>query len=122
MRSRGGRELDRDADDQAGVGVARGGGRCPGRRCRRGIDGGRGGDRLGGGEGLSVRGLKQREEARISLAKLQEDVKIKVINPAVAGVNPVSPNKKLNVLLAILFGLIGGVGLAVGMERMKDKG
>ncbi|MCB0289183.1 MAG: hypothetical protein KDH97_02885, partial [Calditrichaeota bacterium] len=66
--------------------------------------------------------LKQREEARISLAKLQEDVKIKVINPAVAGVNPVSPNKKLNVLLAILFGLIGGVGLAVGMERMKDKG
>ena len=66
--------------------------------------------------------LKQREEARISLAKLQEDVKIKVINPAVAGVNPVSPNKKLNVLLAILFGLIGGVGLAVGMERMRDKG
>lgn len=64
--------------------------------------------------------LKQREEARISLAKLQEDVKIKIINPAAAGVNPVSPNKKLNVLLAMVFGLIGGVGLAVGMERMKD--
>lgn len=63
--------------------------------------------------------LKQREEARISLAKLQEDVKIKVINPAVAGVNPVSPNKKLNVLLAMVFGLVGGVGLAVGLEKVK---
>lgn len=56
--------------------------------------------------------LKQREEARISLAKVQEDVKIKVISPAISSLNPVKPNKRMNVALAALFGLIGGMMLA----------
>ena len=60
--------------------------------------------------------LKQREEARISLAKLQKGVKIKVISPAVAPTEPVKPKKRLNVLLAIFLGIFGGLGLAFFIE------
>jgi len=60
--------------------------------------------------------LKQREEARISLAKMQRGIKIKVINPARVPIEPVSPKRKLNILMAIVLGLVGGVGLAFVLE------
>jgi uncharacterized protein involved in exopolysaccharide biosynthesis len=60
--------------------------------------------------------LKQREEARISLAKLERGVKIKVISPAVMSTKPVKPKKRLNIILAILLGCFGGVGLAFFKE------
>ncbi len=56
--------------------------------------------------------LKQREEARISLAKSEGGVEIKVINPAVIPKKPIKPRKLLNVALAMIFGLLGGVSLA----------
>lgn len=60
--------------------------------------------------------LKQREEARLSLAKLKKGVKIKVISPAVEPTEPVKPKKRLNVLLAIFLGIFGGLGLAFFIE------
>lgn len=60
--------------------------------------------------------LKQREEARISLAKLERGVKIKVISPAVVPNKPIKPRKRLNVALAIFLGLVSGLGLAFFME------
>lgn len=60
--------------------------------------------------------LKQREEARISLAKLEKGVKIKIISPAVMQTDPVKPRKALNILLAIFLGIFGGLGLAFFVE------
>jgi uncharacterized protein involved in exopolysaccharide biosynthesis len=60
--------------------------------------------------------LKQREEARISQAKLERGVKIKVISPALVPSQPIKPNKRLNVLLAIILGLVSGLGLAFFVE------
>jgi uncharacterized protein involved in exopolysaccharide biosynthesis len=60
--------------------------------------------------------LKQREEARLSLAKLEKGVKIKVISPAIQPTEPVKPKKILNIVLAIFLGLFGGLGLAFFIE------
>jgi len=62
--------------------------------------------------------LKQREEARISLAKLERGVKIKIVSPAVVPREPVKPKKLINIALAILFGISGSLGLAFFMENM----
>jgi uncharacterized protein involved in exopolysaccharide biosynthesis len=59
---------------------------------------------------------KQREEARLSMAKLERDIKIKVISAAVAPSEPTKPKKRLNVLLAIFLGIFGGLGLAFFVE------
>ena len=60
--------------------------------------------------------LKQREEARLSMAKLERGVKIKVISAAVVPTEPVKPKKRLNVALAVFLGLFGGLGLAFFIE------
>lgn len=60
--------------------------------------------------------LKQREESRISQAKLERGVKIKVISPALVPTVPIKPNKRLNVLLATILGLVSGLGLAFFVE------
>jgi uncharacterized protein involved in exopolysaccharide biosynthesis len=59
---------------------------------------------------------KQREEARISLAKLDMGIKINVISPAVEPTEPIKPKKLLNIVLALFLGLFGGLGLAFFME------
>ncbi|UCE05256.1 MAG: GumC family protein [bacterium] len=60
--------------------------------------------------------LKQREEARISQAKLERGVKIKVISPALVPTIPIKPKKRLNVILATILGLVSGLGLAFFVE------
>lgn len=60
--------------------------------------------------------LKQREEARISLAKLERGVKIKVISPAIVPMNPIKPRARRNVALAVFLGLVSGLGLAFFIE------
>ncbi len=60
--------------------------------------------------------LKQREESRISQAKLERGVKIKVFPPAFAPSVPIKPKKKLNVLLATILGLVSAFGLAFFVE------
>lgn len=60
--------------------------------------------------------LKQREEARISQAKLEHGIKIKVISPALVPTEPIKPKKWLKVLLAIILGLASGFGLALFLE------
>ena len=60
--------------------------------------------------------LKQREEARISLAKLDRGVKIKIISPAVVPQKPIKPRKRLNVALGIFLGLMLVLGLALFVE------
>ncbi|MBN2012588.1 GumC family protein [candidate division KSB1 bacterium] len=56
--------------------------------------------------------LKQREEARISLAKMDNLVKVRVVSPAIVPDRPVKPKKKLNVLLSLFFGLAAGLSAA----------
>jgi succinoglycan biosynthesis transport protein ExoP len=60
--------------------------------------------------------LKQREEARISLSKLQKGIRISVISPAIVPADPTRPNKKLNIALALFLGMVGGLSLALFME------
>jgi uncharacterized protein involved in exopolysaccharide biosynthesis len=60
--------------------------------------------------------LKQREEARLSLARLEKGVKINMISPAIVPTDPVKPKKMLNIILAIFLGLFGGLGLAFFIE------
>lgn len=61
--------------------------------------------------------LKQREEARLSLARLERGVKIKVISRAVTPAEPVRPRRKINVALAFILGGMAGIGLAFLLER-----
>jgi len=60
--------------------------------------------------------LKQREEARISQAKLERGIKIKVISPAQVPSAPFKPQRKIKVLIAIVLGLASGLGLAFLLE------
>jgi uncharacterized protein involved in exopolysaccharide biosynthesis len=60
--------------------------------------------------------LRQREEARISLAKLEKGVRVRVISPAFILPDPVKPKKMLNVLMSVFLGLVGGLGLAFLIE------
>lgn len=60
--------------------------------------------------------LKQREEARMALAKSQRDVSIRVVSPAIASHKPVKPGKVLNILLGIILGSLAGMGLAFFLE------
>jgi uncharacterized protein involved in exopolysaccharide biosynthesis len=62
--------------------------------------------------------LKQREEARISLAKLEKGVKIRIISPAVVPLDPIKPRRKLAVATGVLFGLLSGLGLAFVKEYL----
>ena len=62
--------------------------------------------------------LKQREEAKISLAKMQRGVKIKVISPAVTLPDPIRPKKTLYITISILCGLFGGLSLALVVEYL----
>ncbi len=55
--------------------------------------------------------LKQREEARISLAKLQNGVNVRVISPAVVPANPINPRTRLKIAIAVILGVVGGLGL-----------
>ncbi len=56
--------------------------------------------------------LRQREEARISLAKMQRGVSARVISPAEAPLYPMRPRKRLNMALGLLFALFGSLSIA----------
>jgi len=56
--------------------------------------------------------LKQREEARIAQAKSEKDIKIKIVCQPTTPAIPSKPRKTLNILLAIILGLTGGLGIA----------
>jgi len=60
--------------------------------------------------------LKEQEEARISQAKLERGVKIKVISPAITPSVPIKQKKKLNILLAIVLGMVSALGMAFFVE------
>lgn len=64
--------------------------------------------------------LKQREEARISQAKLERGVKIKVISPALIPTKPFKPQKKKNLLLGVIMGMATAFGLALLLEHFKE--
>jgi len=60
--------------------------------------------------------LKQREESRISLAKMDNLVKIRVVSPAIVPEKPIKPKKMLNILFSIFLGLAIGLGMAFVLE------
>jgi len=63
--------------------------------------------------------MKQREEARISHAKLERGVKIKVISPAMMPSRPFKPEKKRSLLLGIALGAVTALGLAFLVEYLE---
>lgn len=62
--------------------------------------------------------LQKQEEARIAQAATISN--IKVVDPAITPENPVKPNKRKNILLGLLVGLMLGVGLAFFHDYMDD--
>ena len=60
--------------------------------------------------------VKQKEESRISMSKLEKDVKVKVISPAVVPAQPDKPNRKLIVLGLTMFGCVVAITLSLLME------
>jgi len=60
---------------------------------------------------------KRHEEARIS--EVMQPTDVQVIDVAVAPTNPISPNKKLNIMIAGILGLVIGLGLAFILEYMN---
>ena len=56
--------------------------------------------------------LKQREDARLSIAKLNSGIDLKVINPAVVPRKPATPRKLFNMVFGAVLGLMGGLSLA----------
>ena len=59
---------------------------------------------------------KKHEEARISAAMDQTIVNVSLAQPAERPLKPVAPRKALNMLLALVLGLTGGLGLAFVAE------
>jgi tyrosine-protein kinase Etk/Wzc len=62
--------------------------------------------------------LQKHEEARI--AKASTISNIKIVDPAITPDNPVKPQKKKNLLLGLLVGLMFGVGAAFFMDYLDD--
>ena len=62
--------------------------------------------------------LQKHEEARIARAATISN--ISVIDPAITPQRPVKPNKKKNLLLGLIVGLMLGVGLAFFQEYLDD--
>jgi uncharacterized protein involved in exopolysaccharide biosynthesis len=60
--------------------------------------------------------LKKHEEARISAAMDQSIVNVSLAQPAELPLKPVAPKKLLNLALALVLGLTGGLGLAFATE------
>ncbi|MBW2048182.1 MAG: GumC family protein [Deltaproteobacteria bacterium] len=65
--------------------------------------------------------LKKFEESRISNAMDEEKIaNIRVLEPAVPPLRPVSPKKRLNLALGVFLGMFGGLFLAFLMEYLDD--
>jgi len=65
--------------------------------------------------------LTKLEQSRISNAMDREKIaNVRLIEPAKLGVKPVSPNKRLNMVLAIFLGGFGALGLAYISEILAD--
>lgn len=62
--------------------------------------------------------LHKHEEARIARASTISSINI--IDPAIAPEQPVKPNKKKNLLLALIVGAMAGVGVAFFIEYLDD--
>lgn len=62
---------------------------------------------------------KQAEEMRISLAKAEGGVVVKVISPAVVPINPIRPRRKLNVMLSVVLALVVALGAAFASEYFR---
>ena len=62
--------------------------------------------------------LQKHEEARI--AKASTISNIKVVDPAIIPDNPLKPQKKKNLLLGLLLGLMAGVGAVFFIEYLDD--
>lgn len=62
--------------------------------------------------------LQKSEEARI--AKASTISNIDVVDPAILPMTPIKPNKKKNILLGLLVGLMLAVGLAMFQEYLDD--
>jgi len=65
--------------------------------------------------------LRQREEARISLAKMQRGVSARVISPAEPPRHPVRPRKRLNMALGFLLALFGSLAAAFLAEYFDHR-
>lgn len=65
--------------------------------------------------------LEKLENSRISEAMDSAKIaSVRLIEPAKPPLKPVSPKKKLNLLIAIVFGIFGGLGLAFFTEYLND--
>ncbi len=63
--------------------------------------------------------LRQKEEARLSMAKSQDRVLVKVVSPPSVPVDAVSPKRQQNVLLSVLVGLMVALAAAFGAEFLS---
>lgn len=69
---------------------------------------------------LETLSMRQGETDVSSRLKGMEAVNVWVVDKADLPLNPSSPNKRKNVLLGLLFGLVGGFGLAIGLEYLNN--
>jgi capsular exopolysaccharide synthesis family protein len=53
-----------------------------------------------------------------TLLQIPKSAMVQITDPAVPGVNPVKPNKTLNIVLGLVFGLVMGIGLAFFIEYL----
>jgi len=66
--------------------------------------------------------LAKLEESRISSAMDTEKISnVKLIEPAYPPLKPISPKKKLNILIGIFLGLFGGLVTSFLIEKIGDK-
>jgi uncharacterized protein involved in exopolysaccharide biosynthesis len=66
--------------------------------------------------------ISKLEESRIAQAMSSEKISnVTLVEAAYPPLNPISPKRRINILLSILVGLFGGTGLAFLAERLSNK-
>jgi len=63
---------------------------------------------------------KRRSEIDVTSLEGLEGLNVWIVDKADYPLNPTSPNRRQNVLLGLFFGLVGGAGLALGLEYLNN--
>jgi Mrp family chromosome partitioning ATPase len=68
----------------------------------------------------SMKTMLEEQLIQLQLQRVERPTKVQVLDPAIKPSDPISPQRERNVAIAIIIGLLLGVGLAFLLEEMEE--